>query len=177
MKRFVLCCLSVAFCLMSHAQNDSIAISKMREIGVYYVKSNELIQIVPIVQENLESSVAPFSARSSMVYKGEVSEHIMSGKPTFYIFIPSEYKNVINIRQFRLVTLSAKNGMRKLNIVSTSMFGSRTGSKTKTLDVIKLNEECYKIFTDNNLPSGHYGIFYNYGSGVPRKLYDFDITE
>lgn len=177
MKRFILYCFLFALNLSGYAQNDSVAISQMKEMGVYYMKNNELIQIEPIIQEHIKSGVAPFSIRTSMVYEGESSEHLMNSKPTFYIFIPSAYEKVINVKQFRLVTLSAKNGMRKLNTGSTSMLGSKTGSKTKTLDVMKLNEECYKIFTDNNLPSGHYGIFYNYGGGVPLKLYDFDITE
>lgn len=177
MKKVILFLLALSLMPSLYAQSDSIAMSQMKEMGIYYLRKDTLVQIIPIMLENTKASVSPFAIKSSMVYEGEVSEHILANKPVFYIFIPSEYKSRINVKQFRLVTLSSKKGKRKLNAGSVSMFGARTGAKSKTLDIETLNEQCYKIYADEVMPAGHYGIFYNYGGGVPLKLYDFDIVE
>lgn len=177
MKKVILFLLTLSFMHDLHAQNDSIAMSQMKELGVFYLRNDTLVQITPIMMENIKAAGNPFSVKTSMVYEGEVSEHILANAPTFYIFIPKEYKSRINVKQFRMVTLTSKNGKRKLNTGSVSMFGARTGAKTKTMEIMNLNEECYKIYSEEVMPTGHYGIFYNYGGGVPLKLYDFDITE
>ncbi|WP_033147823.1 hypothetical protein [Prevotella sp. P6B1] len=175
MKRILIFSVLFILSLSIFAQNDSVAISQMKEMGVYYLRNDTLMQIVPIMQERTKVSASPISAKGSMVYDGENSENILGNKPVFYIYIPIMYKNSINAKQFRLVTLTSKKGQRKLNTISVSLFGARTGAKSQVLDMKKLNEECYKIFSDEPIPAGHYGIFYNYGNGVPLKLYDFDI--
>lgn len=177
MKKIILFLLTLTLVHEIHAQNDSIAMSQMKELGVYYLRNDTLVQITPIMMENIKAAGNPFSVKTSMVYEGEISEHILSNTPTFYIFIPQEYKSMINVKQFRMVTLTSKNGKRKLNTGSVSMFGARTGAKTKTMETANLNEECYKIYAEEVMPAGHYGIFYNYGGGVPLKLYDFDIKD
>lgn len=177
MKRYLILLALFILSLSIFAQNDSIAISQMKELGVYYLRNDTLMQIVPIMQERTKVNASPFSAKGSIVYEGENSENILENKPVFYIYIPIMYKNSINAKQFRLVTLTSKKGQRRLNTVSVSIFGARTGAKSQVLNMEKLNEECYKIFSDGSIPAGHYGIFYNYGSGVPLKLYDFDIKE
>ena len=164
----------LAYCQDS---NDSIAISQMKQLGVYYFSNNSLTQITPIMPENTKVSGYIFSAKASMVYEGENSENKMNNTPTFYVYIPAMYKNNINAKQFRMVTLTSKNGSRKLKTASVSPFGAKTGAKSQTMDMVKLNDECFKIFSKEVMPAGHYGIFYNYGNGVPLKLYDFDITE
>ncbi|MCR5270936.1 MAG: hypothetical protein K6D91_07985 [Prevotella sp.] len=177
MRRIFVLFSLVLFGLSVQAQNDSIAISQMKELGVYYLRNDTLVQIVPIMQERTKVSSSPFSAKGSMVYEGENSENVLGNKPVFYIYIPNMYKNRINAKQFRLVTLTSKKGQRRLNTISVSVFGARTGAKSQILNMEELNEECYKIFSDDAIPAGHYGIFYNYGNGVPLKLYDFDIKE
>lgn len=158
-------------------KKDSIAILQIKELGVYYLHNDTIVKITPIMPENTKVRANPLSVKSTLVYEGEVSEHILVNEPEFFIFIPKEYKTRINVKQFRLVTLSSKNGKRKINVGSFSMLGSRTGAKTKTFDIMTLNEECYKIFAKEPMPIGHYGIFYNYYGGIPGKLYDFDIRE
>lgn len=169
----------MAFSLMHeiHAQNDSIAMSQMNKLGVYYLRNDTLVQITPIMMESIKSNGNPFSAKGSIVYEGEVSENILPNTPTFYVFIPKEYSSMINVKQFRMVTLTSNKGKRYLNISSISMFGGRTGAKTQTMEIKNLNDECYKIYTKDVIPIGNYGIFYNYGGSIPQKLYDFDITK
>ncbi len=175
MKKSILLFFLLFVVSQSHAQYDSIAVTKLSEMGVYYFMNDSLKKIEPIIQEGIKSGVNPFSIKTSMVYEGEQSEHLMKAIPTFYIFIPKIYQRQINIKQFRMVTLSAKKGKRKLNAGSASMFGARVGAKGKTFSIEKLSEECYKIYSNEELDEGHYGIFYNYGSNIPTKLYDFDI--
>lgn len=177
MKKIILILLTFTLMHDIHAQNDSIAMSQMKELGVYYLRNDALVQIIPIMMENIESNGNPFSNKASMVYEGEVSEHILSNTPTFYIYIPREYRRMLNVKQFRMVTLTSKKGKRNLNTASFSIFGGRTGAKTQTMETKNLNDECYKISAKEAMPAGHYGIFYNYGNGIPLKLYDFDITE
>jgi len=177
MKKFFTLLIAVSAAIQLHAQHDSIAVSQLSELGVYYFSCDSLIKIEPIVQEGMSSGVNPFSVRTSMVYEGEKSENIFSTTPTFYIFVPKMYQRQINVKQFRLITLTAKKGKRKLNTGSVSMFGGRVGAKGKTLNIVKLSDECYKIFSNEEFDEGHYGIFYNYGSNMPVKLYDFDIIK
>ena len=177
MKKSILLIFSLLVISQLHAQNDSIAISQLSEMGVYYFHKDSLVKIEPIVSEGIKGGVNPFSVKTSLMYEGEQSENIMNATPTFYIFIPKIYQKQINVKQFRLVTLSAKKGKRKLNAGYVSMFGGRTGAKGKVLSMEKLSEECYKIFSNEEFDEGHYGIFYNYSSNMPLKLYDFDIIK
>jgi hypothetical protein len=175
MKKIITLLITVSAAIQLHAQHDSIAVSQLSELGVYYFSCDSLIKIEPIVQEGMSSGVNPFSVRTSMVYEGEKSENIFSTTPTFYIFVPKMYQRQINVKQFRLITLTAKKGKRKLNTGSVSMFGGRVGAKGKTLNMEKLSDECYKVFSTEDFDEGHYGVFYNYGTNIPLKLYDFDI--
>ena len=177
MKKIILTLLAFSLMHEIHAQNDSIAMSQMKKLGVYYLRNDTLVQIIPIVTESLKTSGNPFSGNASLVYEGEVSENVLPNTPTFYVFIPNEYSSMISVKQFRMVTLTSKRGKRNLNAASISVFGARTGAKTQTMEIKNLNDECYKIRTKEAMPAGHYGIFYNYGNGIPQKLYDFDITE
>lgn len=177
MKKVILILLALSLMHEIHAQNDSIAISQMNKLGVYYFKNDTLVQITPIVMESMESNGNPFSVNASMVYEGEFSEHVLSNIPTFYVFIPREYNSMLNVKQFRMVTLTPKRGKRLLNTASFSMFGGRTGAKAQAMEIVNLNDECHKIYAKEVMPAGHYGIFYNYGGGAPQKLYDFDIKK
>ena len=175
MKKLLFIFLMSIPAIIVQAQNDSIAVSQIKELGVYYLRSDTIVKIEPIMTEGTKGKGNPFSIKTSIVYEGENSNHVFQDKPTFYIFIPSEYKNRINAKQFRLVTLDSKKGQRTLVTASASVVGAKTGAKTKPLEIIKLSDECYKAFYDEIMPSGHYGIFYNYAGGIPLKLYDFDI--
>ena len=177
MKKVLLFLLTLSLMHEVHAQNDSIAMSQMKELGVYYLQNDTLVQITPIMRENSKTAANPFSVKTSVVFEGEYSEHVLANTPIFYIFIPREFKSRINVKQFRMVTLTSKNGKRQLDTGSVSMFGARTGAKSKTMEIMNLNEECFKIYAEDIMPAGHYGIFYNYSGGMPLKLYDFDITE
>ena len=177
MKKIIFILLAFSLIQEIHAQNDSIAMSQMNKLGVYYFRNDTLVQIIPIVTENIRTSGSPFSAKASMVYEGEDSEHILSNTPTFYVFIPKVYNSMISVKQFRMVTLTSQKGTRSLNAVSIVPFAGRTGAKTQAMNITTLNEECYKICAKEVMPAGHYGIFYNYGNGIPHKLYDFDIKK
>lgn len=176
MKTLLLTLLGIFISVSSFAQKDSIAVSQIKQMGVYFFEGDDLKQISPIVPEGTKSSPGLFKATASLEYLGENSENILGNKPEFYIFIPSMYLNKISVKQFRLVSLSAKKGKRKLKAIYATLFGSRTGAKSETMDMKKLSDECYKIFSSEPMEEGHYGIFYNYGSGIPSKLYDFDIV-
>lgn len=107
--------------------------SQMNKLGVYYLKNDTLVQITPIMMENIKSNGNPFSAKGSIVYEGEVSENVLPNTPIFYVFIPREYSSMINVKQFRMVTLTSNKGKRYLDIASFSMFGGRTGAKNQTM--------------------------------------------
>lgn len=176
MKTLILTLLGLIISVSSFAQKDSIAISQMKQLGVYYFEGDDLKQILPIVPEGARGSVGFMKVSGSLEYLGENSENVLGNIPELYIFIPSMYLNKINPKQFRLVTLTIKKGKRKLKTVSSSLFGAKVGSKNETMEMKKLSDECYKIYTSGPMEEGHYGVFYNYGGGVPYKLYDFDIV-
>ena len=161
MKTIIFTIVGVLFSVYSYAQNDSIAVSQMKELGVYYFDGNNLKQILPIMPEKIRAFANP-------LFLGEDSENIIENTPVFYVFIPSEYKNRLSAKQFRIVTLASNNGKRKVK--------SKTDGNYMIMKAEKLNEECYKLLLNEPLKEGHYGIFYNYGNRVPLKLYDFDIV-
>ena len=174
-RRLFLTYCVIASCLICNAQNDSIAISQMKEVGVYYFDGPTFKQMSPILPEGSKGSIGILKVSGSLEYLGENSENVFNNSPEFYIYIPSVYKNRMNVKQFRMVTLVSKKGIRKLKIVSANMLKGKTGAKTTVMETKKLNEECYKLYLSEPIEEGHYGIFYNYGQGVPGKLYDFDV--
>lgn len=176
MKTIIFTIIGVIFGVYSYAQNDSIAISQMKQNGVYFFEGNTLKQISPIIPERTKVSNHLVKFDSSLEFMGEKSENIIANTLELYVFIPSKYSNIANIKQFRLVELTSKKGSRRLKTGSISMLGAKVGTKNQTIEVKKLNDECYKIYTDEPMEEGCYGIYYNYGSGVPLKLYDFDIV-
>ncbi len=175
MKTLILTFLGIFISVSSFAQKDSIAISQMKQMGIYYFEGDALKQIIPIIPEGVNGSNGLFKFSTYLEYLGENSENKLGNNPEFYIFIPSMYLNRINAKQFRLVTLSVKKGKRKLKTSSATIFGGRTG-KSEIMEMKKLSDECYKIYSSEPMEEGHYGVFYNYGTGMPYKLYDFDIV-
>ncbi len=161
----------------SQEANDSVAISQMKVLGVYYMNNGSVNKIDPIMPEGAKVGISVLTAKNSLVYLGENSDNILDSSPTFYVYIPIEYSNRISAKQFRITSLQIKKGNRQLTVGKGSIFGAKAGANSSIMKVQKLNDECYKLSTSDSLPVGHYGIFYNYGSGFPGKLYDFDVKE
>lgn len=176
MKTIIFTIIGVIFSVYSYAQNDSIAVSQMKEMGVYYLEDNTLKQISPIIPEKSKVSNHLVKFDSTLEFSGEKSENILENTLEIYVFIPTRYSKVVKIKQFSLVKLTSKKGNRRLKIGTTSMLGGKFGTKNQTIEIKNLNDECYKLYTDEPMEEGCYGIYYNYGSGVPLKLYDFDIV-
>lgn len=160
-KKIVFCFSLLLAGTSSYAQNDSIAVAQMKDLGIYYFEGKTMKQILPLIPEK-------FKVFSSSIYLGENSENTVDDTPVFYVFIPSEYKNMILARQFRLVALTSGNGKRKVK--------ARNDDNYMIMKSEKLSNESYKLYLDDPLKEGHYGIFYNYGSRKPIKLYDFDVV-
>lgn len=176
MKNLFLTLSILLISLNSNAQNDSIAVSQMKELGVYYIENSNLKQISPIRPEGARGSVGFMKVKGSLEYLGENSDNILPGNIELYVFIPTMYKNNINAKLFRLVELTAKKGMRRLKTVSGKLFSSKAGTDNSVMQIKQLDDNCYKMFFNESLEEGHYGVFYNYGGGVPAKLYDFDVV-
>ncbi len=177
MKKLLLFLLFFVSCIIIKAQNDSIAVTQMKEMGVYYFDEATLTRIEPIIPEGNKVSVGILKAKATLEFLGENSDNVLNNNPVFYVFIPSIYKKHISIKQFRMVSLTSKKGMRKLKSLSASLLKAKVGTDNTVFKVKKLNEECFKLYLDEQIEAGHYGIFYNYGNGVPRKLYDFDVAK
>lgn len=167
----ILVVLSLFFCLGMNAQKDSIAVSQLNQLGVYYFDGDNLKQIPPLSPEVVKGGVSG----GSFEFLGENSENIVGSTPEFYVFVPSKYSGQVNIKQFRILTLTPQKGIRKIKFMSASIFGAKTSAKYQTMETKKLSDECYKLYTNEPMEDGHYGVFYNVG-GIPRKIYDFDIV-
>lgn len=176
MKKVFFVILGIIISLCSFAQKDSIAVSQMKQIGVYYFEGNNLKQISPIIPEGMKASGGLFKVKASVEFLGEKSDNILENPLEIYVFIPSEYSDRISIKQFRFIHLTPRKGNRKVTTVSGSIFGAKVGAKSQTMEVKKLSDECYKIYLNEPIEEGCYGVFYNYGNGTPYKLYDFDIV-
>ena len=172
----------------SHAQNDSIAVSQMKEAGVYYMKDTTLIEMIPIVPETQSGHTGNIliSSETYFIYLGENSEHAFTENPVFYVFIPHKLRKHFFADRFRLIRLSLDN-VKIPKKIAKRLKGTRqylltkdeaTATYYKIMQVEKLNNECFKLYYDRPLKEGHYGIFYHHGGSsmaMPYKVYDFDI--
>ena len=79
MKNLFLTLSVLLISLNSNAQNDSIAVSQMKELGVYYIENSNLKQISPIRPEGARGSVGFMKVKGSLEYLGENSDNILPG--------------------------------------------------------------------------------------------------
>jgi hypothetical protein len=170
MKNLVLTLLLMLLAISASAQNfDEISIE-----GIYYVTSDSEVKPLMTLNPSGSKSSGTFKISVSMQYQGVSADiKFTETQPVFY-FVQSPFSHT-SPRNYRLIKLEVKNGMRTFKWMSASIAGASTKDNSIEFSTEPIDENLYKLIPAAPLEVGHYAFYYNYGGAMPTIIYDFDI--
>jgi hypothetical protein len=142
--------------------------------GLYYVTSNS--EVKPLLSLNASGSKqsGTFKITIKMQFQGESADIKFTEKQPVFYFVQSPYSQT-SARNYRLVKLEAKKGMRYFKWISASLAGASANNECIDFTTEQVEDNLYKIAPKEPLEVGHYAFYYNYGGAMPAIIYDFDI--
>jgi hypothetical protein len=142
--------------------------------GLYYITSDSEVKPLMSLNSSGSKTSGTFKVTVKMQFQGETADiKFTDNQPIFY-FLQSPYSQS-SVRNYRLVKLESKKGMRYFKWFSASIAGGSSNNDSIEFNTEQIEDNVYKIKTTEPLEAGHYAFYYNYGAAMPVIIYDFDI--
>jgi hypothetical protein len=163
-----------ALLLMSSTSIFAQNFDEISKEGLYYVNTNSEVKPLLSLNPSGSKSSGTFKITVNMQYQGSSADiKFTEAQPTFY-FVQSPYTQT-SARNYRLIKLEVKKGMRSFKWMSASIAGASTSNDCIEFTTEQVDENLYKITPSAPLEAGQYAFYYNFGGNMPAIIYDFAI--